>query len=995
MTVQHNYNDFCKPKLNKLLSALKLDKNYIKAEGNYLFTDDGKEVIDFVGGFGVSILGHNHPTLINEMKAALDNRVAINSQCSVRSESANLAQLLNEYIDNGQNYKVNFSNSGAESVEAAIKHAYKVHFDKVRREYERITRILNDFYYKVEREGIDVELPGDENDLIDFRNDLDEYNLNQFESFQKSPVIAGLKGSYHGKTCSPLKVTFNKSYREGFEGLSSIQSAFVDHDKPERLKELVNEMACVFYYPVLVGGKVEIHTLKITRVMAFIMETLQGEGGIKPVPEETLSQLASIHDELKIPFIIDEIQTGCGRLGSIYSYQNTALNAIAPEYITLSKSLGGGLVKIGATLIRGDIYDQDFGILHTSTFAEDDLSARVAIKALELLKENDSELLKRVNVQGGKLLSSLETLQKRYPEIIKNVRGKGLMIGVELTPLRSRSPFFRATGKQGVLSMLVASYLLEYHNIRLLAPLTTMLKGNPGKNRMSILRVQPPATITDEEIDALLTAFTEVLDIIQSNNEYLLVAHLIEQKLSPEQRQTPVTMEVKWPFNEEQSHIDARTGFIVHPTKVQHLIDYFFPSFERYEWSESAMKGWWNNIARFLEPVHVKRNYITSRDFILENNLVFVPYLPEYLVQEKEAYLEQEVRDKVQDAVTIAKELGDDNIPVSIIGLGAYSSIVTNNGITVNDYESPITTGNAYTAALTLQGMMFAANNVQPPIDITQAEVSVVGAAGNIGSVLSQILALQVGRLCLVGSGSSTSELRLKYARKTCLAEIIKAIKTELNAGVTFEHTQLAGVGKRVYELILSSGESQQLKFFNDVQEQADIDYLSKQLDLILTQYHSDEYEQLFLIRADFSQLKSSDIVVVATNSPDDELIKTDMVRPGAVVCCASVPSNLSQSFEKETNKYLAFDGGLSALPEQSEIKFVGMPENGLAYGCLAETLILGFEGQNHSFCKGPLSSEHVYQVMSMAEEHGFELGNLKLNNNVLLTTKDSTTVNA
>jgi len=995
MSVQHNYSDFCKPKLNKLLSALKLDKNYTQAQGNYLFTDDGKKIIDFVGGFGVSILGHNHPELINEMKAVLDSNVAINSQCSIRSESANLAQLLNEYIDNNQNYKVNFSNSGAESVEAAIKHAYKVHFDKVRREYERITRILNDFYYKVEREGIEIQLPGDENDLIDFRNDLDEYNLNQFESFQKSPVIAGLKGSYHGKTCSPLKVTFNKSYREGFEGLSSIQAAFVDHNKPQRLKEIVNELACEFYYPVLVGSKVEIHTLKITRVMAFIMEVLQGEGGIKPVPEDTLQQLAEIHDELKVPFIIDEIQTGCGRLGSIYSYQDTPLKTIAPEYITLSKALGGGLVKIGATLIRGDIYDQDFGILHTSTFAEDDLSSRVATKALELLKADDSKLLKQVSVQGDKLLSGLEALQQRYPEIIKNVRGRGLMIGIELTTLETRSPFFRATGKQGVLSMLVASYLLEYHNIRLLAPLTTMLKGNPGKERMSILRVQPPATITDEEIELLLCAFVEVLEIIQSNNEYLLVAHLIGQGLSAEQRQSPVSMEVKWPFNEEQSHIDARTGFIVHPTKIQHLIDYFFPSFERYEWSESAMRSWWNNIARFLEPVHVKRNYITSRDFILENNLVFVPYLPEYLVEDKEYYLEQEVRDKVQDAVTIAKELGDDNIPVSIIGLGAYSSIVTNNGVTVNDYESPITTGNAYTAALTLQGIVFAANNVSPPIDISQAEVSVVGAAGNIGSVLSQILALQVGRLCLVGSGSATSELRLKFARKTCLGEIIKAIKAELKDGIEYSHTQLAGVGQHIYHLILSSEQSQKLKFFDDIKEQDDIDYLSKQLDIILNQYHNEEYEQWFPIHADFNQLRSSDIVVVATNSPDEELIKPNMVRPGAVVCCASVPSNLSQSFELETNNFLAFDGGLSALPEKSQIKFVGMPQDGLAYGCLAETLILGFEGQNHSFCKGPLSSEHVYQVMAMADEHGFELGNLKLNNNVLLPTKDSATVNA
>ena len=106
-----------------------------------------------------------------------------------------------------------------------------------------------------------------------------------------------------------------------------------------------------------------------------------GEGGIKPLSAiQTLDYLAAQHiRRMTVPYIIDEIQTGCGRTGHIYSYADTPLANISPEYITLSKALGGAIAKIGATLIRKDIYEPDFGILHTSTFGEDDFSSEIAL----------------------------------------------------------------------------------------------------------------------------------------------------------------------------------------------------------------------------------------------------------------------------------------------------------------------------------------------------------------------------------------------------------------------------------------------------------------------------------------------------------------------------------------------------------------------------------------------------------------------------------------
>jgi acetylornithine/succinyldiaminopimelate/putrescine aminotransferase len=314
MSTECPYDEYCKPKLADLLTAIKLDVEFTSAQGNYLSTKDGRRVLDFIGGFGATILGHNQSELVEETITALRQGIPVHAQSSLRGESARLAALLNRCTPPGHEYFVHFTNSGGESVEAAIKHAYKVQFDKVRREYERISRVLNEFYHSLDRSSLDVNLPNNSKDLTDFRDNLDEHNLTQFEAFQNNPVMVALKGSFHGKTSSALKVTFNKSYREAYEGLSAIRTAFISPDHPERLEELVAEHISVFYYPVLTGRQVSLRPIKMTRVIAFIFEILQGEGGMRPVPLRTLQYLAEVRQRVKVPFILDEIQTGCGRL---------------------------------------------------------------------------------------------------------------------------------------------------------------------------------------------------------------------------------------------------------------------------------------------------------------------------------------------------------------------------------------------------------------------------------------------------------------------------------------------------------------------------------------------------------------------------------------------------------------------------------------------------------------------------------------------------------
>jgi predicted amino acid dehydrogenase len=133
--------------------------------------------------------------------------------------------------------------------------------------------------------------------------------------------------------------------------------------------------------------------------------------------------------------------------------------------------------------------------------------------------------------------------------------------------------------------------------------------------------------------------------------------------------------------------------------------------------------------------------------------------------------------------------------------------------------------------------------------------------------------------------------------------------------------------------------------------------------------------------------MKDCDIVVVATNSSDARLISPSHVRAGAIVVSASVPSNLSVLFRDHLDNHVVFDGGYARLPAGNEIRFLGMPGDGLAFGCLSETLLTAFEGDTRSFAKGALSRGQIARTLTLAERYGFELGEFRLGNHIAWPT--------
>src|SRR5262249_47936446 len=158
------------------------------------------------------------------------------------------------------------------------------------------------------------------------------------------------------------------------------------------------------------------------------------------------------------PLVADEIQCGLGRAGSfLYAEQL----GVRPDYVLLGKSLGGGLVKVSAVAIACARFIPEFTLQHGSTFAGDGLSSHVATRALRLLDAED--VAAAAGEAGRRLLSRLRALAARHPRAIREVRGRGLMLGLELETTFEGSSFLRYLAQTGWLGYAVAGFLLRGH----------------------------------------------------------------------------------------------------------------------------------------------------------------------------------------------------------------------------------------------------------------------------------------------------------------------------------------------------------------------------------------------------------------------------------------------------------------------------------------------------------------------------------------------------
>jgi predicted acetylornithine/succinylornithine family transaminase len=361
------------------------DITFVRGEGAWLEGDDGKRYLDLVGGIAVVGLGHLHPAPLTAAHEQLDRLWHV-SNLYWTEPMERLAALLSGRFGGAHAF---FCNSGAETIEAAIKFARKA---------------------------------------------------------TGRPGIVALENSFHGRTLGALSVTGQPAKRAAFEPLLPGVTFARLNDSASLAAAVGDDTACI------------------------VVEPIQGEGGIHPARAEFLARARDLADERGALLVFDEVQTGVGRTGSFFAWEQLGTK---PDVVTLAKGLANGL-PIGALLVA----DEHAGGFepgdHATTFGGNPVACAAACAVVETL---DGELLGEVQRKSAELTRRLE----RLPAAVE-LRGRGFLLGLEID--RVATDAIAACLERGV------------------------LVGSAGER---VLRITPPLTITDGELSLALATLEEVL----------------------------------------------------------------------------------------------------------------------------------------------------------------------------------------------------------------------------------------------------------------------------------------------------------------------------------------------------------------------------------------------------------------------------------------------------------------------------------------------------
>lgn len=405
----------------RVLKTIGFDVGFKSGRGQYLFDRTNTRYLDLLSGFGVFAIGRNDPRVRDALKNVLDSDLPNLVQMDVSTLAGILAERLLRhapFLD-----KVFFANSGAESVEAAIKFA---------------------------------------------------------RGATGRSTILYCGHAFHGLSYGALSLIGDRIFRDGFGPLlpDCVEVPFNDLDALEK-------------------------ALASREVAAFIVEPIQGKGVNLPDDGYLRGALELCRKHGAI-FIADEIQTGLGRTGRFLAVEHWG---IEPDMVLLAKSLSGGHVPVGAVLTRKWIFDKVFSrmdraVVHGSTFAKNDLAMAAGIVTLDIMESE--RLVENAARMGERLLNAFKQMPQRY-ELVKDVRGKGLMIGIEFGPPRSLK--LRASwtalemANRGLFCQLIVIPLFKDHKI------LSQVAGHD----IHTIKLLPPLIITESDCDWIERSFDAVI----------------------------------------------------------------------------------------------------------------------------------------------------------------------------------------------------------------------------------------------------------------------------------------------------------------------------------------------------------------------------------------------------------------------------------------------------------------------------------------------------
>lgn len=395
---------------------------------------EGKEYLDCFSGIAVNNTGHCHPKVVKAIQEQAEKMMHV-SFLYYNVPAAKLAEKLVEISPEGLT-KCFFAGSGAEAVEGAVKLAKK--------------------YATVKGRG----------------------------GFQ----VISLDYSFHGRTALALTLTGQSKYKVN-QGAFANFPGVVYAPSPYCYRCPLKYPECDVWCARFIEDLIELKTTK--QVAAIVIETVLGEGGIIVPPKEYFQIVRKICDEHGILLVLDEVQSGCGRTGKMFACEH--YNVI-PDIMVVGKGIGGGM-PLSAMIAKEEIASAWEPGDHTHTFSAHPVICAAGIASLEVLVEE--KLSENATKVDSHILEGLNSLKDKY-ELIGDVRGLGLMIGVELVKDRkTKKP--------------AAEEAIKIKN--------SMIKQGViigvGGLKRNVLRIQPPLTLKIEHANIMLEALDKSLKEIQ------------------------------------------------------------------------------------------------------------------------------------------------------------------------------------------------------------------------------------------------------------------------------------------------------------------------------------------------------------------------------------------------------------------------------------------------------------------------------------------------
>jgi len=365
------------------------DLAFVRGEGAFLWSEDGRRFLDFGGGIATSSLGHGHPHLVKAIAEQAARVIHTSNLYRIpQAETLAARHVANSFADS-----VFFCNSGAEANEGMVKAVRRYHWANGRPERWR---------------------------MICF------------------------EGAFHGRTLAMISATGNPKYLEGFgppvDGFDHVPF-----------------------------GDMNAVRAAITRETAGILvEPVQGEGGVRPASLRFLRELRAACDEFGLLLAVDEVQTGMGRSGRLWAHEWAG---IEPDVMSAAKGIGGGF-PLGAVLAKEHVATVLKPGTHGTTYGGGPLACAAGNAVLDVVLSHG--FLPRVDRVARHLWRQLLDLQRRHPEVIEDVRGAGLLLGLKLHGGATNTAAQEAAAAEGLLTVAA------------------------GQN---VLRLAPPLIITEEEAD--------------------------------------------------------------------------------------------------------------------------------------------------------------------------------------------------------------------------------------------------------------------------------------------------------------------------------------------------------------------------------------------------------------------------------------------------------------------------------------------------------------